>query len=206
METFFFSKLVERGSPVFLNGLLHETASSDLFDVGPQYDWYWAAPGEQLAKLPPEIYLLSKEQVIDFDIRAGERAGDFIVSRELIEVLDTLPPLSYEKSLLHVVGRGAKPPSEKEYFYIRLKSGNKIASSMIDADASDIERRRTGEIKRYVTVAFKDGVNLDIFAVNADKLSHHLFVSRRMKSVLSNYKWIGFSIEPTSSLSKMDRV
>jgi hypothetical protein len=191
---FFFSKIVERGSPVFLNGLLHEKYDKSLVDVGPNYGWYWAEPGKRLDKLPETLTLITKDPLINFDIRSGEQANDFYVSSDLLAAIQEVTKLDCSIARLSVVGRDGCRRSERDYSYIRLAARHRLSRDSIDFDKSIIEYRKQGEIKRISSLTLKDSICDHLFMIDEIKIFGHLFISEHLANVLGKRKWCGFSL------------
>jgi hypothetical protein len=206
MKYYFFSKIVERGSPIFLNGLLHEKYDKSLVDAAPIYSWYWVEPGGVLAQLPKSLTLITKDPLIDFDIRNGQQAGDFYVSNEFLAAIKSAVEIEFEIAALHVVGGDGSSRSKRDFSYIRLANRHRLKRDFIDFEKSDIEIRRTGEIKKIHSLEFNKSLTEDLFMIDELKLFRHLFLSTNLEKFLSEKKWCGFSLCATETIGSHERV
>jgi hypothetical protein len=206
MKYFFFSKVVERGSPIFLNGLLHEKYDKSLVDAAPMYSWHWVEPGCSLTQLPRSLTLITKDPLINFDIRNGQQAGDFYISNELFSAIESMVRFEFEIAALQVVGIDGSPRAERNFSYIRFVSNHRIKREFIDFEKSHIEFRKSGEIKRISALAFSKSLTDYLFMINELKIFRHLFVSANLARMLSAKKWCGFSLCATEAIGYHERV
>jgi hypothetical protein len=206
MEYGFFAKVVERGSPAFINGLLHEIYDKSLANTPPLYDWYWVEPGRVLARLPSSLTLITKDPLIDFDIRGGQQAGDFFITNDLLAVLREATKFRCQAAALSIVGPDGRPRSQRSYSYIRLEGSERITRNQIDDKLSKIQYRKSGEIKHIDSLVLKKNILKNVFMVNELAIFRHLFVSKWLGDVIDRRSWCGFSIEASESIGSLDRV
>lgn len=112
---FFLHETKAPGCPVFMNGQLHENFSARGADQDMKYPWFAAPDGQQLADLPSELWLITKDRGYTFDFR--QAFNGYLVSRELLAELKLHD--GWQSAPVHVVDRARKPTTDVEYHFIR---------------------------------------------------------------------------------------
>ena|GEM_PF-4821944 len=193
---YFFHELKATSCPVFINGLMHDKFMSNGAEVDMNYAWHWVDEGDP-APLPEELWLITKDRSYSFDFR--KKFGGYIVSCRLLSIMDKHGTAGWSRSALHVVNKKKEPVSKYDYYFLRVADNVNVAlSNVINLNASDVELRKTGEIKHIKRLSLCDGIDREIFLVDEPATRSALFCSASFKAEFDAGSWQGVTLVSVS--------
>lgn len=192
----------EKGCPVFIDGILKESFYPGIYNESMSGTWYYAEPGEQLASLPENLVLITKDKDYNFDFRTG-LDGHF-VSEHFLKVLKELKISNWEFSSLDIVNPKGEKATQKKYYYMRQVMQEQKKQNVIDTERSKINFRKNGEIKNITSLAIKETVALDIFEIFEISLLGYIFISSRAAKKFEQENFKGFEIVGTEEIGSVE--
>lgn len=188
---YILERIIESGRPPFINAMLHEQFHENGANQPMEYAWNFAVPPNELDKLPPRLFLISKDRDYHFDFVSS--FNGHIVSDKFLDAMKKFDLNKWEISELTVVNQKGNSISQKKYFFIRLprKCWEK---EIIDEENSIYEKRKNGEIKKITKLTILDKPLPDIFVSNEISLLNFVFFSDHFINAIKNESWCGFRI------------
>lgn len=182
-------------SPIYLDGVLHESFNEDKYDEGMSYNWN--RPFIEQMEFPKELWLITRSK-IQFDYY--ENFFGHIISEKFLSSMDQVNVLQdYVIANLHVVSTKGKPKVKDSFCFIKCIKRH----ALVDYDKSEYLTREVPSnaklkvdgsfVDKYIRLVLKD-TDLDLFQINDLKLGRYLFCSEKFKSLCEkgNIKGIQF--------------
>ncbi|MCS1394005.1 Imm43 family immunity protein [Lysinibacillus boronitolerans] len=182
-------------SPIYLDGVLHESFNEDKYDEGMSYNWN--RPFIEQMEFPKELWLITRSK-IQFDYY--ENFFGHIISDKFLSSMDQVNVLQdYVIANLHVVSTKGKPKVKDSFCFIKCIKRH----GLVDYDKSEYLTREVPSnaklkvdgsfVDKYIRLVLKD-TDLDLFQINDLKLGRYLFCSEKFKSLCEkgNIKGIQF--------------
>ena len=193
----------EKSCPVFIDGVLSESFYPGVYDEGMSGSWYYSEPGEPLALLPEKLLLITKDKGYDFDFRTAFEGH--IVSEQFLSIFKTLKTGEWETAEISIVNPKGESVPAKKYYFIRQVMSEQETPAVIDFDKSNINYRKSGEIKNVIALAIKDDVKLDFFSIFEISLLGYTFVSSDAAEAFLKYEMKGFELVSTEKIGTVRR-
>ncbi|MEA0563750.1 MULTISPECIES: Imm43 family immunity protein [Lysinibacillus] len=182
-------------SPIYLDGVLHESFNEDKYEEGMSYNWN--RPFIEQMEFPKELWLITRSK-IQFDYY--ENFFGHIISEKFLSSMDQINVLQdYVIANLHVVSTKGKPKVKDSFCFIKCIKRH----ALVDYDKSEYLTREVPSnaklkvdgsfVDKYIRLVLKD-TDLDLFQLNDLKLGRYLFGSEKFKSLCEkgNLKGIQF--------------
>lgn len=192
-----------KNCPTFIDGVIHESFEPDLYDEPMEQDWHDAGPDETLASLPGKLVLITKDKRYDFDFCTAFEGH--IVSESFLAALKTLRSTRWEIAELAIVNPKGISVASRPYFFIRQRREDRASPEVIDREQSNIQFRKTGEIKSIASLAIKGDVDVDIFSIDEISLLGFVFLSEHAANVLKELNPVGVEIVDTGKIGAIER-
>ncbi|MFJ5789237.1 Imm43 family immunity protein [Lysinibacillus sp. NPDC093197] len=171
-------------SPIYLDGVLHESFSEDKYAEGMNYEWN--RPFFEQVEFPKDLCLITRSK-IQFDYYENFfghiMSGKFLSSMEQVNALQ-----DYVIANLEVVSTKGKPKVNGLFFFIKCIR----RQSLVDYESSKFLTREVPSnaklkvggnfVDKYINLVLKD-TDCDVFQLNDLKLGRYLFCSQRFKSL-----------------------
>ncbi|WP_397457601.1 hypothetical protein AB3464_16025 [Pseudomonas asplenii] len=193
----------DKNCPTFIDGVIHESFQPGIYDESMEQDWHDAGPDETLARLPEKLVLITKDKHYDFDFCTAFEGH--IVSEPFLKAFKTLKSNRWEVAELAIVNPKGVPMAARPYFFIRQRREDRASSKVIDLEKSNIQFRKTGEIKSISSLAIKDNVEEDIFSIDEISLLGFVFLSAHAADVLKGLGLIGVEIVDIGKVGAIER-
>lgn len=206
MKYFALGMEVGAGSPPHLNGLLHEKIIENGQNVAPDYPWYWVEPGGKLAALPTTLYFHTKDPKYLFDIRSGYWPGDFFVSDGMLDIIKPKLPGNCQCAEVKLVSNYRSIADSKKYSYLRLDHNNFLSESIISEVSAKVDRRKTGEIKKILSLPLDSNSLPPIFMISEPSIAYVLFFSDDVRQECMRLKPVGVNFLSCADIGRLDRI
>lgn len=197
--TFAFKK--DKNCPTFIDGVIHEFYQEGIYDEPMEQNWHYAGPDEILAKLPEKLVLITKDKCYGFDFCTD--FGGHIVSEAFLKEFKTLKIGRWEVAELAIVNPKGISMDARRYFFIRQRREDQASSTVIDLERSNIQFRKTGEIKSINSLFIKDDAGLDVFSIDEVSLLGFVFLSEKAADVLNRLGLKGVEIVDTGGIGSV---
>ncbi|RRV03875.1 hypothetical protein EGJ27_23545 [Pseudomonas sp. v388] len=193
----------EKYCPSFIDGVLNEVFYAGIYDEGMGESWYYVEPGETLASLPAKLILVTKDKKYDFDFRSA--FGGHIISEHFFSIFETLSKGNWEIAKLDIVTPKGEKSGASNYYFIRQRAEHRESIEIIDRSNSNIDYRKTGEIKHIASLAVKPDVDKDVFSIRDTSLLGYIFFSAYAAEMLQKIELKGFEIVDSREIGKIGR-
>ena len=165
MSYFVLLQKKEKGCPIFsINGVFYDSFVQNVNKLHYGFKPWYALDSSEADKVFPEkMFLISKDKLIDYDIRSqGYSLKFYVVSEQFLELLNEFSIPIKEQCPLEIVNSSGKPIAKKKYFVIRL-SGKIYLDKEMMIEEKSVLRKASKSTFMMLKPIFKNEVNLDLF-------------------------------------------
>lgn len=193
----------DKNCPTFIDGVIHESFHPGAYDDPMDADWHDAGPDEILASLPDMLVLITKDKRYDFDFCTAFEGH--IVSERFLETLKSLKIGRWEMSSLDIVNPKGISVAQQKYHFIRQRKEDRMPPEVIDPVQSDINFRKSGEIKNINKLIINKTLDIDFFSIDEISLMGFVFLSPQAADALNKLALVGAEVVTCEDIGSIKR-
>lgn len=171
-------------SPIYLDGVLHESFTEEKYIEGMNYEWN--RPFIEQMAFPKDLWLITRSKV-QFDYY--ENFFGHILSEKFLSVMKEGNALQdYVIANLEIVSTKGRPKVKDVFFFMKCINRQSLVdyekSAFLTREVPSNAKLKVGGsfVDRYINLVLKD-TDCDLFQLNDLKLGRYLFCSERFKSL-----------------------